>query len=104
MFSGTSTGSLLSGAMAVYDDEVNPKDKLGDFKRPKYWGSEATSIYQDAAPMIFRSNGMGIAIKILAYMGIIIFVSGACFLMGNFCYNRQKKIDAFLRVEKFLLE
>ena len=104
MFSGTSTGSLLSGAMAVYDDKVNPKDKLGDFKRPLYWGSDATSIYQKAAPLIFRSNGMGVAIKILAYMGIIIFVSGACYWMGNFCYDRQKKINAFLKVEKFMLE
>ena len=34
MFSGTSTGSLLSGAMAVYETEVHPDDKLGDFKRP----------------------------------------------------------------------
>jgi hypothetical protein len=105
MFSGTSTGSLLSGAMAVYNTTVKPKDDLKDgFKRPAYWGSDATGIYQKSAPDIFTFNGMAVVVKFLYYLAFLVVFSVAFYLIGNRCYNRQKKIIAFERIEKFLLE
>ena len=89
MFSGTSTGSLLSGAMAVFDDKQHPKDNLKNgFKRPLYWGSDATSIYQDASPLIFRYNGVAPVIKALVIIASIILISFLCYLLGNRMYYR----------------
>ena len=104
MFSGTSTGSLLSGAMAVFNETGNAKDNLKGFKRPQYWGADATDIYEKTSPLIFRYNGLASVIKVLYYMAIIAFISGVSYLIGNRCYFRKKKIDAFERVERFLLE
>lgn len=104
MFSGTSTGSLLSGAMAVYNETGNSKDNLKGYKRPEYWGSDATFIYQDAAPLIFRYNGLATVVKVLYYLAIIAINTGVSFLLGKRLYDRKKKIDAFEKTERFLLE
>ena len=104
MFSGTSTGSLLSTAMALPSDETNPKDNLKGFTRPYKWASDATEIYTGGAKDIFRSNAMGTFVKVLYYIAFIAVFGGAFYLGGNRCYNREKKINAFVRTEEFLLE
>jgi hypothetical protein len=88
MFSGTSTGSLLSTAMSLSSDEVNPKDNLKGFKRPYKWASDATEIYTSGAPDIFRSNAMGGFVKFLYYVAFIAVFGGISYLGGHRCYHR----------------
>ena len=88
MFSGTSTGSMLSTAMALPSDETNPKDNLKGFKRPYKWASEAAEIYTGGAPDIFRSNAMGVFVKVLYFIAFIAVFGGIFYLAGNRCYHR----------------
>ena len=47
---------------------------------------------------------MGTFVRVVYYIAFVAILGGLFYLLGIRLYFRQKKIDAFERVEKFLLE
>lgn len=96
MMSGTSTGSILAGALAVHGD--------GSPDEPKFWAKEAVQIYIDGGPIIFDQNKVGKAMQSLCYIGFVIVFTGLFFLYGNYRYNNKSKRQAMDHIHEFLTE
>lgn len=106
MFSGTSTGSLLSTALAVKSDGTNihKDDDYKGLAEPQYWADECTEIYATGAPDIFRDNSLGKFGRWVFYLSFITVLGAVFYCWGRCRYDSKAKIEAFDSVEDFLKE
>ena len=59
MLAGTSTGSILSSALSLPSDKLNPIPYKGKhYKLPKFWASDCVRIYTEGGADIFQQNGL----------------------------------------------
>ena len=94
MMAGTSTGSILATALAIPDPD-HPT-------YPKFWASEATAIYIDSGPIIFRQSSLGRFWQVTCYITIVCLFTGLFYCCGSSRYDNKKKKEAHLIIHKFI--
>jgi hypothetical protein len=85
MMAGTSTGSILSTALSIKNDDGNA---------PKYWATDCRDIYINNASTIFQQHGFSTIFMIFCYILFIISFGALFFYIGKLKYDNPKKWKA----------
>lgn len=94
MFSGTSTGSILSAGLSLGTPDNST--------HPRYWANDIRNIYIDNASTIFKKNYLHSFYNFLIYL-IYFFVFGSIFYsMGYYRYDNPKIYKAQKEMLEFL--
>ena len=93
-FAGTSTGSILATAM------VTPKE-IGS-RMPKWWASEASSIYEENAAAIFNQSKLGAWMKVITWIAYIVLSAALFFALGSCIYHPKNKLKALFEAKDLL--
>lgn len=96
MISGTSTGSMLAGALSTWKDDSTTE--------PMFWGQEMVEFYEVNAAPLFKSNKLAGFISVLLWTLIFVFWGGVFYLYGMFKYANPNKLKAQQEMHDWLLE
>ena len=94
MIAGTSTGSILSTALSIENDNGEPL----------LWGKECKESYITLAPDIFKEKTLSVITKVFLYIMFIACFGGIFYFLGRHKYDNPKKIEAFNKTHQFLRE
>lgn len=92
MTAGTSTGSIISAALA-YPDKDHPE-------QPQFFAKDIISIYSDRGGEIFAAHGSRYGLLVVL---TVIFVGGlgfAGYQIGCMIYMNEKKEDEYKKLQK----
>ena len=85
LISGTSTGSMLAGALSV-----NGKDS----EDPLFWGAGMVEFYKTKAAGLFKGNNLAFFKKFMIWLIIFAFWGGLFFSIGLYRYANPKVLKA----------
>ena len=100
MFSGTSTGSILSAGLSL----ANSTSVEGEPQEPKYWADDIRNIYTGKRGVIFRSNPLNTLLSILVYVLYFLIFGIIFYFIGYFKYDNPKILKAQIEMLEFLQE
>ena len=94
MFSGTSTGSILSAGLSLANPDIPTN--------PKYWADDIRNVYINNSSTIFKKNYLHTFYNFIIYC-IYFFIFGSIFYsMGHYRYDNPKIYTAQKEMLQFL--
>lgn len=87
MFSGTSTGSIMSSGFSL-------TYKNGNLMYPKYWAEDIRNVYIDNAPVIFKKNFLKRFWNFLIYLLYFVIFGVTFYFAGYYRYDNPKIKEA----------
>lgn len=96
MLAGTSTGGILSAALALPSDKLNPVPYKGKhLPLPKFWAGDCVQIYTKGGPDIFRQNGLSTFMEWLFYIFIVLLFTSTFYCYGKCKYDKKSTYKSF---------